>query len=424
MVRRPDAGRRLGRGRRPHLGARPRSACGVRGPATSSAASPVTTSATRASASAPARTSRSSRWRSSPPASRTSVSSAGSSTSRSSTAPSCGRCCTRPGEEHGAVPVGIGVYGTTGRLEKGYRAYGFELDSERTIVEAGMQRPKVKVADFVGREAYVKQREEDPKTVMCTLQVEDHTSASGVKRYMLGGEPILTKDGRPAGRRARAPPVRHHRRLRPLAGQAPADGLPAARRGRGGQRALRVLHGGALPGHRRVRRLDRASSTPTTPVSGAETMADILVCIKRVPDVSGEVLLTDDGLHVDARHVGYTVSPHELCAVELAVQVARRHRRRGDGAQHRHRRLGREAPRRGRRRRAAARSWSRSSTPTRGVRATSPRSSPRSSRPRPPPAPGSTWSCWATTPPTPATSRSACGWPTSSTGPSSSAPRC
>jgi glycine cleavage system aminomethyltransferase T/glycine/D-amino acid oxidase-like deaminating enzyme len=100
------------------------------------------------------------------------------------------------GEEHGAVPVGIGVYGTTGRIEKAYRAYGFELDSERTIVEAGMQRPKVKVADFVGREAYVKQREEDPKTVMCTLQVEDHTSASGVKRYMLGGEPILTKDGK------------------------------------------------------------------------------------------------------------------------------------------------------------------------------------------------------------------------------------
>jgi len=51
-------------------------------------------------------------------------------------------------------------------------------------------------------------------------------------------------------------------------------------------------------------------------------MADILVCIKRVPDVSGEALLTADGLHVDARHVGYTVSPHELCAVELAVQVA------------------------------------------------------------------------------------------------------
>jgi glycine cleavage system aminomethyltransferase T len=60
------------------------------------------------------------------------------------------------GAPHGAVPVGIGVYGTTGRLEKGYRAFGYELDSERTIVEAGMQRPKVKAADFVGREAYLR----------------------------------------------------------------------------------------------------------------------------------------------------------------------------------------------------------------------------------------------------------------------------
>src|SRR3954471_7991832 len=99
------------------------------------------------------------------------------------------------GETHGTVPVGIGVYGTTGRIEKGYRAYGYELDGERTIVEAAMQRPKVKTADFVGREAYLRQREEAPKTVLCTLTVEDHTSASGVKRYMLGGEPILTRDG-------------------------------------------------------------------------------------------------------------------------------------------------------------------------------------------------------------------------------------
>ncbi len=101
------------------------------------------------------------------------------------------------GDPHGLVPVGIGVYGTTGRMEKGYRAYGAELDSERTIIEAGMQRPKVKEADFIGREAYVKQRSEDPATVMCTLTVDDHTSADGTKRYMLGGEPVLTPDGEP-----------------------------------------------------------------------------------------------------------------------------------------------------------------------------------------------------------------------------------
>src|SRR3954466_5815310 len=49
---------------------------------------------------------------------------------------------------------------------------------------------------------------------------------------------------------------------------------------------------------------------------------NVLVCIKRVPDVSGEVLLSEDGLSVDARHVGFTVSPHEECAVELATQLA------------------------------------------------------------------------------------------------------
>ena len=49
---------------------------------------------------------------------------------------------------------------------------------------------------------------------------------------------------------------------------------------------------------------------------------NVLVCIKRVPDSSGEVLLSEDAQSVDARHVGYTVSPHEECAVELAVQVA------------------------------------------------------------------------------------------------------
>ncbi|MGB7818049.1 MAG: FAD-dependent oxidoreductase [Ornithinibacter sp.] len=95
----------------------------------------------------------------------------------------------------GMVPVGIGVYGTTGRIEKGYRAYGAELDSERTLAETGMQRAKIKDADFIGKEAIVRQAQEDPKAVLCSLTVDDHTSSSGVKRYMLGGEPVLERDG-------------------------------------------------------------------------------------------------------------------------------------------------------------------------------------------------------------------------------------
>lgn len=45
----------------------------------------------------------------------------------------------------------------------------------------------------------------------------------------------------------------------------------------------------------------------------------VLVCVKRVPGASGRVTLTDDGQAVDARHVGWTVSPHEESAVECAV---------------------------------------------------------------------------------------------------------
>lgn len=46
------------------------------------------------------------------------------------------------------------------------------------------------------------------------------------------------------------------------------------------------------------------------------------MCIKRVPEVAGEVALTADAQGVDARHVGYTISAHETCAVELAVRIA------------------------------------------------------------------------------------------------------
>jgi glycine cleavage system aminomethyltransferase T/glycine/D-amino acid oxidase-like deaminating enzyme len=101
------------------------------------------------------------------------------------------------GRPHGVVPVGIGVYGTTGRLEKCYRAYGFELETEYNVVEAGMSGPKVKDESFVGRDAHLRHREEDPAAILCTLTVDDHTSQSGVKRYMLGREPVQTRDGTP-----------------------------------------------------------------------------------------------------------------------------------------------------------------------------------------------------------------------------------
>ena len=99
------------------------------------------------------------------------------------------------GQSHGLVPAGIGVYGTTARLEKGYRLMSAELESEYNPVEAGLSRRFVKKQDFIGKAAYIKAREEDPAAILCTLTVDDHTSKSGTKRYMQGREPVVTPDG-------------------------------------------------------------------------------------------------------------------------------------------------------------------------------------------------------------------------------------
>jgi electron transfer flavoprotein beta subunit len=51
---------------------------------------------------------------------------------------------------------------------------------------------------------------------------------------------------------------------------------------------------------------------------------EICVCVKRVPMVGGAIAVTPDGLDVDVTMSGFTVSPHEECAVEEAVQITER----------------------------------------------------------------------------------------------------
>jgi glycine cleavage system aminomethyltransferase T/glycine/D-amino acid oxidase-like deaminating enzyme len=103
----------------------------------------------------------------------------------------------KAGQEHGVVPVGIGVYATTARMEKSYRLYGNELDTEYTAFECGLARPRAKAQEFIGKQAYLKQAAEQPAATLCTLSVENHIASSGEPRYMLGREPVLTTDGEP-----------------------------------------------------------------------------------------------------------------------------------------------------------------------------------------------------------------------------------
>ena len=51
---------------------------------------------------------------------------------------------------------------------------------------------------------------------------------------------------------------------------------------------------------------------------------EIGVCVKRVPMVGGKIVLTPDEQEVDTRLSGFTISPHEECGVEEAVQITER----------------------------------------------------------------------------------------------------
>ncbi|WP_420623825.1 FAD-dependent oxidoreductase [Candidatus Poriferisodalis sp.] len=103
------------------------------------------------------------------------------------------------GQDFNLRPVGAGVYGTTGRLEKGYRLMGAELENEYNPVEAGLARPRVKATDFIGKEAYLAAREAPPVARLAMLRFESLRCAEGYDRFPMGAgnEPVLT----PAGER-------------------------------------------------------------------------------------------------------------------------------------------------------------------------------------------------------------------------------
>ena len=92
--------------------------------------------------------------------------------------------------EVGVVPVGIETYANSRRLEKSFRLQGADLETEYTAIEAAIQRPLVKEADFHGKAAHLSHREEDPCAILCTMTLDD-LNVSGVPRYPVGISPII-----------------------------------------------------------------------------------------------------------------------------------------------------------------------------------------------------------------------------------------
>jgi glycine cleavage system aminomethyltransferase T/glycine/D-amino acid oxidase-like deaminating enzyme len=97
--------------------------------------------------------------------------------------------------EQGVTPVGVETYANSRRLEKSMRLQNADLLTEYNLLEAGLARPKVKAADFHGKEAYVALRErEHQPAYLCTMTMQDNVDANGVARYPVGSWPILNPE--------------------------------------------------------------------------------------------------------------------------------------------------------------------------------------------------------------------------------------
>jgi electron transfer flavoprotein beta subunit len=78
------------------------------------------------------------------------------------------------------------------------------------------------------------------------------------------------------------------------------------------------LHNG-VDGGRRLRAYACDAHSPDR--VSREPNVNILVCVKRVPATGGTIVLTPDAQDIDTRYLGFTISPHEECAVEEAVRL-------------------------------------------------------------------------------------------------------
>lgn len=99
------------------------------------------------------------------------------------------------GQPYDIRPVGMGVFGTTGPMEKSFQMIGTDLTQDYTPAEADRTRHGLKSEDFVGKSVYEADLETDPVAKICTLSVDDHAPNGGEERYMLGQEPVMDMDG-------------------------------------------------------------------------------------------------------------------------------------------------------------------------------------------------------------------------------------
>ena len=94
------------------------------------------------------------------------------------------------GEPHGLVHFGAYAMNVM-RIEKGYKAWGSELTTEITPIEARIERFVDFDGDFVGKDATVARRDQDDPLSMVLVYCEISDGDSD----LLGNEPAYGSDG-------------------------------------------------------------------------------------------------------------------------------------------------------------------------------------------------------------------------------------
>jgi len=96
----------------------------------------------------------------------------------------------------GVTPIGVETYANSRRLEKSLRLQNADLLTEYNLLEADLARPKVKPADFHGKDAYLALRDKQTQVAyLCTLTMTDNVDSHGVPRFPVGTCPILDERG-------------------------------------------------------------------------------------------------------------------------------------------------------------------------------------------------------------------------------------
>ncbi|HEY6629996.1 MAG TPA: FAD-dependent oxidoreductase [Rhizobiaceae bacterium] len=92
----------------------------------------------------------------------------------------------------GVMAFGVETYANSRRMEKSLRLQNADLLTEYNLLEADLQRPKVKEADFRGKAKHLEHRARAHQPAkLCTLTLERNIDAKGVARYPVGISPIL-----------------------------------------------------------------------------------------------------------------------------------------------------------------------------------------------------------------------------------------